>query len=211
MGRHRKKRAAPLIQKPIEHHAERVDIHPVIIALTLVHLGCHVGICSDLIGRRANGRGLGDAEVAKLEHSVTADKYVLRLDVAVDYIVLSAQFERRAHVTAELYDIFDRHAVFADIVRQRLQKLHSDINIPAHVVFMGDYHLILTIDDIGMAAQSAEQTVFVADFLHLFAKLRAHGKLAHCAEHLVILLLRAGNAYHLECAVEIAAVFIFFL
>ena len=76
---------------------------------------------------------------------------------------------------------------------------------------MWDYHLILAVYDVGVAAQSAEQTVFVADLLYLFAQLRAHGKLAHGFEHLVVLLLRAGNAYHLERTVEIAAVFIFFL
>ena len=129
----------------------------------------------------------------------------------MDYIILAAKFERRAHVAAELDNAIDRHAVFADIIRQRLQKLHADINIPAHVVFVRNDHLILTVDNVRVAAQSAEQTILVADLLDFFAELCAHGKLAHALEHLVILFLRARNAYDLERTVKVAAVFIFFL
>ena len=77
-----------------------------VICLTLVHLGCHVRICPYHVGAIIYLGNLGNTEVAELKAAVLADENVLRLDITVNDIVLTAKLKRAARFSFSTSESF---------------------------------------------------------------------------------------------------------
>ena len=164
----RRKRRQERRPCPVEHgvhdYAERVDVHCLIVELSLVDFRRHVGIGS-FSGKLAV-RLLycsGDPEITELVIAALRDKYVFGFYISVDYIVLFAQFQTAAKINPELDDVLYCHSVFRSVPHQRSQEFHSDQDIVTDIIIMLYYSVIFVAYDIAVAFQLTHDHQFADD------------------------------------------------
>ena len=111
--RQRQKRHTPLVQQPVQHQAQGVNISRTAIGLVIIHFRRHVLICTDLSTTHGLFHGFGNAKIAQLIISIIRNKNVLRFDIPVDNLMLFAQFKSCAQILRNFYD-----RLFRDLCRQ---------------------------------------------------------------------------------------------
>ena len=120
----------------VQHGAEAVDVGALVAALALDLLRRHV-VRRAHHRRKARKRQptqprrLGDAEVHDAQRAVVAEHHVLRLQVAVDHVLLVHVVQRVAQPAGDLEGVGDRQSAprCASDCRKRLalQKLHRHV------------------------------------------------------------------------------------
>ena len=165
-GRQRQERQGAPVHHPIENHAQRIDICLRAVVLAVGHLRGHVAYGAGH-GAGAGALGyLGDAEVTQLEFSPVGHQNVFRLDVPVDDAVLLAGQQSIAHVQPQA-EHGGLLVLRTQRLPQRIQQLHTDVNIPADAVVVLDEPHVIAADHILAAAQLLGQAVFVHQLAHL--------------------------------------------
>ena len=180
LRRLRQEGQAVVVQQPVEHYAQRVDVHAEAVLASPVDLRSHVAVRT-LLGQTGHGalNGPGNAEVPQLEIPVVGDEDILRLDVPVDDVVFLAQLQRPAHVDAQADDIPAAEGVIVGVLKQRSEQLHPDKNIPAHAVAVGDDFMILAADHVGGPLDPAHQGEFPNNVLHHAVKIPVDALVIH--------------------------------
>ena len=93
---------------------------------------------------------LGSSEISKLVIAETGDHNVLRLDVSVNDIFGFAEDQCAADIFAQFgYFLWRKHLIF-QFIFQRREQFHTDKNIPANAIFMGNCGEIITAYNVGL-------------------------------------------------------------
>ena len=171
--RQRHERDAPLVERPVEHHAHGIEVACGRDLCTAQHLGRHEII------RVVHGGKLRHAEVTELIRDLlvkvaAADKDVARLDVAVHDAAAMAGLQRTAQSGAEPDDVRLAVRVVAQIVRQGRQQLRAHINVPAAAVRVRADDVILAPQQVRLVADGVDRHELPRDRLHLAVEQGGH-------------------------------------
>ena len=128
----REKRGPVLIQQPVKHNPQRVNIYAGTILLPFVNFRRHIHISS--LPRQAAG-GLfhrpGNAKVTQFIIAALRNKNIFRFDVTMDNIHLPAIFQRLAYIHSQMDNIAPAHGAFSGrIVQKRGQQFHPEYPSP---------------------------------------------------------------------------------
>ena len=181
VGRIRGQEGCPVVvQQPVKHHAQGVNIHAGAVGFFPVNLRSHVGV-SALLGQTAGGlfHSTGNTEVTQLEIAGFGHEDILGLDIPVDDVVTLAQFQSLTDVDTQADHILSGHGMGLDIAHHGRQQLHTDENIPAEAVVMGDYVMVLVTDDVGGTLELGHQLKLPDDLFHHAAEVPGHAGIVH--------------------------------
>ena len=176
----RQERCPVVVQQPVQHHAQGVNIHAGAVGFFPVDLGSHVGV-SALLGQTAGGlfHSTGNTEVTQLEIAGFGHEDILGLDIPVDDVVTLAQFQSLTDVDTQADHILSGHGMGLDIAHHGSQQLHTDENIPAEAVVMGDYVMVLVTDDVGGTLELGHQLKLPDDLFYHTAEVPGHAGIVH--------------------------------
>ena len=171
--RQRYERDAPLVERPVEHHAHGIEVARGRDLCAAQHLGRHEII------RVVHGGKLRHAEVTELIRDLlvkvaAADKDVARLDVAVHDAAAMAGLQRTAQSGAEPDDVRLAVRVVAQVVRQGRQQLRAHINVPAAAVRVRADDVILAPQQVRLVADGVDGHELPRDRLHLAVEQGGH-------------------------------------
>ena len=112
-------------------------------------------------------QGSRHAEIAQLETSVLVEENIVRFDIPVDNVPLSADFQRRADIRSQPDDfVLPKAAFFRRVADKGLQQLHPDQDIPYHFVFRLIDPVILNRDDVRVSPDRGHQLDLRRVILH---------------------------------------------
>ena len=168
-GRQGHKGHPAVIEQPIQHQAQRIEVRAASVGAVVIHLGRHVFISADLGAAHGPFHGFGNTEITQLIIAVGGDENVLGLDVPVDDIVFFAEHQRAANVPADLQDGFLGHRA-GQRLRQGREQLHADENVPADAVAVLDIADVLAVYGVGAAVQLAHEGILGDDVLQMGAE-----------------------------------------
>ena len=190
----RKEGGAVLVEQPVKHDAQRINVYRAAIGLAFVDLRSHIGVGA-LLRQAAGGllHGPGNSEVSQLKVPVLRDKHIFRLHIPVDDVVFLAQLQRPAHVDAQADNVLPGNRMRPGILVQRRQKLHLNQNVPADSVLMLNHLMVLVADDVAVALEPAHEGEFLYQVLHKGVKIGAHALFVHAVRHHVPQLRLAGR------------------
>ena len=161
-GRQRHEGAAALVQQPVQHHAQGVDVRLVAVGLVVVDLRRHVFVGADLGAAAGLLHRLGDAEVPQLVVPVLGDEDVLGLDVPVDDVAVLADHQGLAHILGQRMACASGAGPLRHL-GQRRQQLHLDEDVPADARLLGVVDDIVTVDDVAVALHLGHELVLAHD------------------------------------------------
>ena len=196
--RQRQKRRAPVVEQPVQHQTQRIDVGLHAVGLVVVDLRRHVLVGARLrAADRALG-GLGDAEIAQLIRPVRRDEDVLRLDVPVQDVPFFAESQRAAEIRADPDDLLVRD-LFSQRPGQRREQLHLDEDVPAHAVVVLDVAHVVAVDDVGAALHVGHQGILAHDVLQIAVEARGDAFLVVAvAEQILYVALVLGDRDELQ-------------
>ena len=196
--RQRHERDAPLVERPVEHHAHRIEVALGRDLRAAQHLRRHEIVCV------VHGGKLRHAEVAELIRDLlvevaAADKDVARLDIAVHDAAAMARLQRAAQTGAELDDVRLAVRMVAQVVRQGGQQLRAHIDVPAAAVRVRADDVILAPQQIRLIADGIDRHELPRDRLHLAVEQGGHFlRRAALGDEGVKVLRRGGDRQHLQ-------------
>ena len=158
---------AVIVQQPVKHDAQRVNIHPAVIVGTAGHFRCHI-IVGAFDGLAALGRRqlACNTKVAQLEKAEIIDEDVLGFDVPVDDGLLFTDLQCRAKVDTQPDDLILRQHPRALPLVERFEQLHPNINIPADLPLALHNFIVFDADDVLDALQRLHQLDLVNKVVH---------------------------------------------
>ena len=196
--RQRHERDAPLVERPVEHHAHGIEVALGRDLRAAQHLRRHEIVCV------VHGGKLRHAEVAELIRDLlvevaAADKDVARLDIAVHDAAAMARLQRAAQTGAELDDVRLSVRMVAQVVRQGGQQLRAHIDVPAAAVRVLADDVILAPQQIRLIADGIDRHELPRDRLHLAVEQGGHFlRRAALGDEGVKVLRRGGDRQHLQ-------------
>ena len=189
---------APLIEQPVQHQAQGIQVHAAAVGLLVIDLRRHV---FEGAGPGAAGgflHGPGHAEVPKLVVPQWGDEDVLGLDVPVDDVKLGAEAQRPAQVPPDGDDLLLLR-LLGQCLRQGPEQLHFDVDVPADAVGMLHRTQVLAVDHVGAAAELAHQGILPHDVLQIAPEGLGNAPLlVALAAHLLDLAVVLGKGNKLQ-------------
>ena len=196
--RSRHKGRAPVVQQPVQHQPQGIEIRSGAIVLAVIHLRRHVAEGSRPGGGAAGAlHGPGHAKVSQLEAALPIHKDVLGLHVPVQHLFPVAGRQGPGHIPAQAQS--DSLTLrLAQQLDQGCQQLHFQIDVPAEAVCAGRGADIVAVDDIPAALQPHHGAVFLQDlFLQLVKMLPQASVVIACQAQFPDLLLVLGDGHAL--------------
>lgn len=196
--RQRHERDAPLVERPVEHHAHGIEVALGRDLRAAQHLRRHEIVCV------VHGGKLRHAEVAELIRDLlvevaAADKDVARLDIAVHDAAAMARLQRAAQTGTEPDDVRLAVRMVAQVVRQGGQQLRAHIDVPAAAVRVLADDVILAPQQIRLIADGIDRHELPRDRLHLAVEQGGHFlRRAALGDEGVKVLRRGGDRQHLQ-------------
>ena len=171
--RQRNKWSSALVQHPVHDHAERINVHGSIIRLSPINLRSHVTIGSGFGCFCGMISSFSNTKVPEFIISFFIDKDILRLNIPMKNVMPHTAFQRIADIQTDLYHCTFIRTDFLmpfQILWQRCQQFHPDIDIISGIRFVLYNCMIFITDDIAVPFEFAHQSKFGSNIFQLTAE-----------------------------------------
>ena len=155
-----------LIEHPIQHQAQRINIRRSAVFPMVIYLRCLETGSADRGTRRCKLRNLGNTKVTQFDGAILCHQNIIRFNIPMDNIVVFTgdQCITNLHTHIDHLLLGD---VFAQIPVQRCQQFHSNADLPTKSIGIRIDLNIVALDNVGISPQPLHHLIFLDNLITL--------------------------------------------